>query len=149
MVALAIAAVRWIPGSTMEVDALEKRYTVDTLEQMRADESGRRAALRSGHGHVSGLRDMEELSRACSRSRISLLSTGRGFAFREDLAPHRVLREGEQVTLPETPGVFYLPFVEQPISSTAIRDACRRGEDASGWVPPAVWSYIEKHKLYS
>ena len=31
-----------------------------------------------------------------------------GFAFRDDLAPHRVLREGEQVTLPETPGVFYL-----------------------------------------
>jgi nicotinic acid mononucleotide adenylyltransferase len=35
------------------------------------------------------------------------------------------------------------------VSSTAIREACHRGEDASRWVPPDVWSYIGKHKLYS
>jgi nicotinate-nucleotide adenylyltransferase len=72
-----------------------------------------------------------------------------GYAFRAELAPHRVLGENEAVTLPEKPGVFYLPFVEQPISSTAIREACRRGDNAAPWVPPVVWNYVRKHKLYS
>jgi nicotinate-nucleotide adenylyltransferase len=72
-----------------------------------------------------------------------------GFAFRDDLAPHRVVREDEQVTLPATPGVFYLPFVEQPVSSTDIRDDFRRGNDTKRWLPPLVWNYIDKNNLYS
>jgi nicotinate-nucleotide adenylyltransferase len=72
-----------------------------------------------------------------------------GFAFREDLAAYQVLRKGDSVTLPPSATVFYVPFVEQPVSSTAIRDACRRGDDASAWIPPAVSTYIHKHKLYS
>ncbi len=55
MVALAISPFDGFRVSTVEVDAMEKRYTVDTLEQMRADNPGRRAALCSGHRHVSGL----------------------------------------------------------------------------------------------
>ena len=43
----------------------------------------------------------------------------------------------------------HLPFVEQPISSTEIRDDRRRGAQVSQWLPPMVWNYIEKHKLYS
>jgi nicotinic acid mononucleotide adenylyltransferase len=53
------------------------------------------------------------------------------------------------VSLPAKPGVFYLPFVEQPISSTEIRDYRRRGVQVSQWLPPMVWNYIEKNKLYS
>ena len=37
MVALAISPFDGFRVSTVEVDAMEKRYTVDTLEQMRAD----------------------------------------------------------------------------------------------------------------
>jgi nicotinic acid mononucleotide adenylyltransferase len=45
--------------------------------------------------------------------------------------------------------VFYLPFVEQPISSTEIRQERKRGEKVSQWLPPMVWSYIERNNLYS
>jgi nicotinate-nucleotide adenylyltransferase len=34
------------------------------------------------------------------------------------------------------------------VSSFDLRQARRRGEDISGWVPPAVWSYICEHHLY-
>jgi nicotinic acid mononucleotide adenylyltransferase len=51
--------------------------------------------------------------------------------------------------LPQEPAVFYLPFVQQPISSSAIREDRKRGERVSQWLPPDVWSYIEKNKLYS
>jgi len=72
-----------------------------------------------------------------------------GFPFREDVAPFQILREKKRVTLPVKTGVSYLPFIEQPISSTEIRDDRRRGANVSRRLPPLVWSYIEKHKLYS
>ena len=72
-----------------------------------------------------------------------------GFPFREDAAPFQILREKNAVALPEKTSVFYLPFVQQPISSTEIRDDRRRGANVSQWLPPLVWSYIEKNKLYS
>jgi nicotinate-nucleotide adenylyltransferase len=72
-----------------------------------------------------------------------------GFPFREDVAPYQILKEKQTVTLPQQVSVSYLPFVEQPISSTEIRHERKRGENVSQWVPPNVWSYIEKNKLYS
>ena len=72
-----------------------------------------------------------------------------GFPFRQDVAPYQTLNEKQPVTLPLTATVFYLPFVQQPISSTEIRQECKRGEPVNQWLPPNVWSYIEKNKLYS
>ena len=34
------------------------------------------------------------------------------------------------------------------ISSTDLRNACRRGGDLSAYVPLRVWQYIQEHKLY-
>jgi nicotinate-nucleotide adenylyltransferase len=45
-------------------------------------------------------------------------------------------RHAEAVDLPE-------------VSSTRVRDALREGRSPSGWVPAAVLSYIETHRLYS
>jgi nicotinate-nucleotide adenylyltransferase len=72
-----------------------------------------------------------------------------GVPFREDIVPFEILTEKKTVTLPEKPAVFYLPFVRQPISSTEIRHERKQGADVSQWVPPLVWSYIEKNKLYT
>jgi nicotinate-nucleotide adenylyltransferase len=148
MVALAISPFEGFRVSSMEVDAMEKRYTVDTLERTREENPGAGLLFVLG---TDMYRDFETWKnyRALFKLAHLVVVHRPGFAFREDLAPHRVLREGELVTLSSAPGVFYLPFVEQPVSSTAIRETCHRGEDASRWVPPAVWSYIGKHKLYS
>jgi nicotinate-nucleotide adenylyltransferase len=72
-----------------------------------------------------------------------------GYPFREDVAPHQTIAEKQVVTLPRESTVFYLPFVQQPISSTEIRQECKRGLPVNQWLPANVWSYIEKNKLYS
>jgi nicotinate-nucleotide adenylyltransferase len=148
MVALAITPFSGFRVSSIEVDALEKRYTVDTLERMRAQDPDAELLFVLG---TDMYRDFETWRnyRALFALAHLVVVHRPGFEFRENLAPHRVVREGEPVTLPKTPAVFYLPFVEQPVSSTAIREACHRGEDASRSVPPAVWNYIGRHKLYS
>jgi nicotinate-nucleotide adenylyltransferase len=132
----------------MEVDSLEKRYTVDTLERMRVESPGSEFLFILGTDMYRDFETWRSYRALFTLAHIVVVNRP-GFPFREGLAPHRVLREGEEVTPGTKPEVFYLPFVEQRVSSTAIRDACRRGEDASEWVPPAVWSYIRKHKLYS
>jgi nicotinate-nucleotide adenylyltransferase len=145
---LAISPFDGFRVSTVEVDAMEKRYTVDTLEQMRADNPDGELLFVLGTDMYRDFETWKNYRALFTLAHLAVVHRP-GFEFREDLAPYRVLRVGEQVTLPLTPGVFYLPFVEQPVSSTAVRDTCRRGEDASRWVPPVVWSYIAKHKLYS
>jgi nicotinate-nucleotide adenylyltransferase len=148
MVALAISPFEGFRASPMEVDAKEKRYTVDTLGRMRAENPERELVFILGTDMYQDFESWKDYRALFSLAHLAVVHRP-GYAFRTELAPHRVLGENEAVTLPEKPGVFYLPFVEQPISSTAIRDACRRGENAAPWVPPVVWNYIRKHKLYS
>ncbi len=148
MVALAISPFEGFRVSPMEVDAKEKRYTVDTLGLMRAENPGAELVFILGTDMYQDFESWKDYRTLFSLAHLAVVHRP-GYAFRAELAPHRVLGENEAVTLPEKPGVFYLPFVEQPISSTAIREACRRGENAAPWVPPVVWNYVRKHKLYS
>jgi nicotinate-nucleotide adenylyltransferase len=148
MVALAISPFDRFRVSPIEVDAMDKRYTVDTLSQMRAENPSAELLFLLGTDMYQDFETWKEYRRLFTLAHLVVVHRP-GFAFRSELAPHRIVREQERVTLPEKPGVFYLPFVEQPISSTTVREACRRGDDASASVPPVVWNYIEKHKLYS
>jgi nicotinate-nucleotide adenylyltransferase len=148
MVALATAPFDRFRASSMEVDSLEKRYTVDTLQRMRAENPGGELLFVLGTDMYRDFETWKNYQALFTLAHLVIVHRP-GFPFRDDLSPHRVLREGEEASLPSSPGVFYLPYVEQPVSSTAIRDACRRGEDAAEWVPSAVWSYVQKHKLYS
>ena len=148
MIALAISPFEGFRVSTIEVDAMEKRYTVDTLERMRAESPDGEFLFALGTDMYHEFETWKDYRAVLTLAHLAVVHRP-GFVFREDLTPYRVLREGETVSLPDEPGVYYLPFVQQPISSTAIRDGCRKGEDVSPWVPAAVWSYIGKHKLYS
>lgn len=148
MVALATTAIDGFRVSTIEVDALEKRYTVETLQKMRSMDPNAELLFIVGTDMYAEFETWKNYRTVLSLAHLVVVHRP-GFSFREDLAPYQVLQKGQTVTLPATSTVFYLPFVEQPVSSTAIRDACRRGDDASLWVPPSVWTYINKHKLYS
>ena len=148
MIAIAIAPFDAFRVSSIEADAKEKRFTVDTLELMRAQNPDGELLFVLGTDMYQDFETWKNYRALFALAHLVVVNRP-GFAFREDLAPYRVIREGEQITLPRTPGVFYLPFVEQPVSSTAFREARERRDDASGSVPPAVWNYIQKHKLYS
>ena len=148
MVALATISIERFRASTIEVDALEKRYTVETLEAMRKSHPGAQFLFVIGTDMFQEIESWRNYRRLFELAHLAIVNRP-GFPFRENVAPFQVLTEKKPVKLPEKPAVFYLPFVQQPISSTEIRDDRKRGADVSQWVPPLVWSYIEKNKLYS
>jgi nicotinate-nucleotide adenylyltransferase len=148
MVALATISIECFRASTIEVDALEKRYTVETLEAMRKSHPAGELLFIIGTDMFQEIESWRNYRRLFELAHLAIVNRP-GFPFRENVAPFQVLTEKKPVKLPKKPAVFYLPFVQQPISSTAIRDDRKRGADVSQWVPPLVWSYIEKNKLYS
>jgi nicotinate-nucleotide adenylyltransferase len=148
MVALATVSFERFRTSTIEVDVLERRYTVETLAAMKQAYPSAELLFIIGTDMYQEIETWKNYRLLFELAHLVIVNRP-GFRFRTDIAPHQILNEKQQVTLPQETMVFYLPFVQQPISSTEIRDECKRGEPVSQWLPPTVWSYIEKNKLYS
>lgn len=148
MVALATAPFAQFRTSSIEVDSLEKRYTVETLEQMAAAYPQMSRIFILGTDMFQEIETWKDYRRLFTLAHFAIVHRP-GFAFREDIVPFQVLHENDRPVLPQAPGVFYLPFVEQPISSTTIRLDRSKGVDIRQRLPIPVWSYIEKHKLYN
>ena len=149
MVALATISFGHFRASTIEVDALEKRYTVETLEAMKQTYPGAELLFIVGTDMYQEIETWKNFRRLFELAHLVIVNRP-GFPFREDVAPFTVLGETQTPSLSsDSAAVFYLPFVKLPISSTEIRDECRRGEQVSQWLPPEVCSYIERNKLYS
>jgi len=148
MVALATDSVERFRPSTIEVDALERRYTVETLDAMRHAYPGVELLFIVGTDMYQEIETWKNFRRLFELAHLVIVNRP-GFPIRDDVARYQILNEKESVTLPQESSVFYLPFVQQPISSTAIRDERKRGEPVGQWLPPNVWRYIEKTKLYS
>ncbi len=148
MVALAAAPFDRFLTSTIEVDAPEKRYTVNTLDAMKQMYPGAELLFITGTDMYRDLESWKDYRRLFDLAHLVVVNRP-GFPFREDVAPYQVLKEHERATLTPKTSVFYLPYAEQPVSSTEIRDERRRGRDVSRWLPPPVWSYIERNRLYS
>lgn len=148
MVSLATLSVDRFRPSTIEVDALEKRYTVETLETMKKAYPDSELLFIIGTDMYQEIETWKSFRRLFELAHLVIVNRP-GFPFREDVAPFQILSEKQTVTLPRDTTVFYLPFVKQPISSTEIRGDRKRGAKVSQWLPPLVWSYIERNKLYS
>jgi len=145
MVVLATMPFARFRTSTIEVDTLEKRYTVETLELMKRMYPGAELLFIIGTDMYADIETWKDFRRLFDLAHFVIVNRP-GYAFREDVAPFRTLKPNEPVDLPKTNSVFYLPFVEQPVSSTEIRAEIGK---ARKWVPPQVWSYIERNNLYS
>lgn len=148
MVALATVSIERFRPSTIEVDALEKRYTVQTLEAMKHAYPGSELLFIVGTDMYRDIETWKDSRRLFELAHLVVVNRP-GFAFREDLARYETLAQNQTVMLPKEPSVFYLPFVAQPISSSEIRGKCSQGAEARQWLPPLVWNYIERNKLYS
>jgi len=148
MVALATLSIERFRTSTIEVDALERRYTVETLETMKKAYPDSEFLFIIGTDMYQEIETWKNFRRLFELAHLVIVNRP-GFPFREDVAPFQILNEKQRVTLPRKTSVFYLPFVQQPISSTDIRGDCRKGAEVRQWLPPLVWSYIERNKLYS
>src|SRR6266581_6931604 len=148
MVALATISIDRFRTSTIEVDALEKRYTVETLAAMKKSFPGADLLFIIGTDMYQEIENWRDYRRLFDLAHLVIVNRP-GFPFRADVAPFQVLEEDQPAGLPEKTMVSYLPFVRQPISSTEIRDDRKRGEEVSQWLPPLVWSYIERNELYT
>lgn len=148
MVALATISFDRFRTSTIEVDTLERRYTVETLEAMKQAHPGAELLFIIGTDMYQEIETWKNFRRLFDLAHLIIVNRP-GFPFREDVAPFRTIEEKQTVSLPQKTGVFYLPFVEQPVASSTIREERKRGGQVNQWLPPLVWSYIERHKLYS
>ena len=148
MVALATIPFAHFQASTIEMDSLVKRYTVETLEQMKARHPGASLIFVLGTDMFQEIETWKEYRRLFELAHFAIVHRP-GFEFREDIVPFCLLNENDRPVLSDSPGVYYLPFLQQPVSSTEIRNDCRRGSEISHLLPAPVWSYIERHKLYN
>lgn len=148
MVGIATTAFDRFRASTLELDALQKRYTVETLEQMGQAYPGADLLFIVGTDMYQEIESWKNFRRLFDMAHLVIVNRP-GYPFREDVAPFHTLQAGVPVELPAKKAVFYLPFVEQPVSSSEIREARKRGETLTQWVPPQVWSYIENNNLYT
>src|SRR5256712_848707 len=138
MVALATVSFDRFRTSTIEVDVLERRYTVETLDAMKNAHPGTDLLFIVGTDMYQEIETWKNYRRLFELAHLVIVNRP-GFPFREDIAPHQILNENQRVTLADRlsqwAGVFYLPFVQQPISSTEIRNDRKRGEPVSQWLP--------------
>jgi len=148
MVALATIPIAHFHTSTIEVDSLAKCYTVETLEHMKTRHPAAALIFIVGTDMFQEIESWKEYRRLFDLAHFAVVHRP-GFEFREDIVPFRVLNESDRPVLPQTPCVYYLPFVQQPVSSTGIRNECRKGSEVRHLLPAPVWSYIERHKLYN
>ncbi|HET9219536.1 MAG TPA: nicotinate (nicotinamide) nucleotide adenylyltransferase, partial [Terriglobia bacterium] len=90
MIALAIAPFDGFRVSTIEVDSMEKRYTVETLERMRSECPDGEFLFVLG---TDMYRDFETWKNYRAMFGLAHLVVVHrpGFTFREDLAPYRVI----------------------------------------------------------
>src|SRR5262245_59574247 len=114
MVALATVSIDRFRSSTIEVDALERRYTVETLESMKQTYPGAEFLFIVGTDMYQEIETWKNFRRLFELAHLVIVNRP-GFPFREDVAPFTVLDETQTPSLPSgSAAVFYLPFVKLP-----------------------------------
>jgi nicotinate-nucleotide adenylyltransferase len=147
MVALAIAADAEFQVSAIEADTLGPQYSVDTLERMRQALPNVPLLFIAGTDMYREIETWKEYRRLFELASIAIVHRP-GFPMREDISPFTALEPEARAVLEATPAVYYLPWVQNDVSSTHVRETAARGEDTRQWVPPNVAAYISRHRLY-
>ena len=148
MVALAIMEFDGFRVSTIEVDRLESRYTVDTLALMHERHPGAAFLLITGADLYAEIEEWKSHDRLFDLASVAVVHRP-GFSMRDDVRSVEVVRDRPEQPLSTTPRVYYLPHVDEDVSSTTVRQRLRNGTDVEEWIPPAVQTYITSNRLYS
>lgn len=133
MVVAAAAGVDRVEASRIELDRGGVTYTIDTVEQLRAEQPGATFYLVVGEDVASQLGTWH---RAHELARLVELVV--------------VTRPGEPgASAPAGWRSTEVPMVPVPESSTAVRERIVAGRPIGDAVPPPVVRYIEEHGLYA
>jgi nicotinate-nucleotide adenylyltransferase len=164
MLALATADESRFHVSTVELDAPERPYTVETIERMRTELGGDGVRLffvmgADSWAEIRTWRDWERLLSLCD----TIVATRPGYELSFEHVPANIRarvrdlrglsREDASVTVDEGggPKIFLSDAVNADVSATGVRrDVARARGGASSElkVPRAVAAYIEKYGLY-
>lgn len=137
MVQLAIEGEARFVLDRIELERPGPSYMFDTVQALRRGQPTTEWVLILGRDQYDGLpswhrfRDLLALVTLAVAERPGVLDGPGGPREGDVIHPYRALP---------------MPLLD--IASTAVRDAVRRGEDISRWVPPPVARYIDSQGLY-
>ncbi len=114
-------------------------YTVDTLEEVHAEQSGTELFLIVGADVAIGFPTWREPERVLSLATLAV-------AQRPGTSREAVEQALAEVRGGEAAEFFPMPEIE--ISSTMLRERARASKPTTYLMPDAVRSYIDQHRLY-
>jgi nicotinate-nucleotide adenylyltransferase len=120
--------------SPMELERGGVSYTVDTLEELRAQYPDAALDWIIGDDNLDGLEKWKNIARIRELARFVVLTRNTKAASREAGLPHSEM--------------VYARNEAVPVSSTEIRKRIREGRTIEGLVDPRVSRYIQNNSLY-
>jgi nicotinate-nucleotide adenylyltransferase len=144
MAVLATESVDGVMVSPRELDRATISYTVDTLEELRAENPQATLDWIIGDDNVAQLPEWKNLGRIFELANFVVLSRMKGAAVPADLGGRVTTAAQRQ----KNGGIVFAANATVPISATDIRRRIRAGETAEGLVDPRVGRYIQRNRLY-
>ncbi len=126
--------------SDIELQAEGKSYTWDTVQKLRYLMPDSRFTLIMGADMLLSFDQWHKWRELLGQVKIAAAARDDGEEQAMQQKAAALSPDGRITVLKTTP---------LPMSSTQIREMIRRGEDPSAFLPPAVWRYIQRYKLYS
>jgi len=162
MLAVATADEARMFVSSIELEAPERPYTIETLGRLQAEFENAQLFFVMGADSfrdVTMWRDHERLLTDYDM----IVATRPGYpsanSDAENIAAHlppqlqsRIIDlRGGQIPLEENfaaPRIYLTDYVEVDVSATEVREIAGQGNSVVNWVPMPVAAYIEKYRLY-
>lgn len=155
MVKAAVSPQPTFEVSRIEIERRGPSYTLDTLDQLAGENSGRQIFFITG---IDAFREIRTWHRwedlLGSYSFIVHGRPGYGLAGAVEVVPDSLrsrvveLRDGAEPPLDRGPSIYLVSALTLNISATEIRALIRAERSVRYLVPPEVESYIVKHRLY-
>ncbi len=144
-----------ISVSTIELDLAEKRYSIDTLTQLKDYFPDHEIFFVMGADSWAGIRTWREWERLLSLTNHIVVSRP-GYDINFDHVTDEIrerivdIRGKSDFELIDQHAIYITDAIRLDISATEIREDVREDEvlDRDDDVPPEVAKYIEKYELY-
>lgn len=144
MVSLSIAAHDALFATPMELERGRVSYTVETLEELRAQHPHDTLDWIIGDDNLAQLLEWKSLDRIFDFANFVVLSRSGG----EAIPPVLSNRVVDAATRPTHGTISFAANATVPVSSTEIRQRVQSGEAIDHLVPPPVSRYIHHYGLY-
>ena len=158
MLALATADQPQMFVSSIELEAPQRPYTIETLGRLKAELNDVQLFFVMGADSFRDVTMWREHERLLTEFDV-IVATRPGYESDKNIASHLAPKfqaacvdlRGGRFPSPEhfaASHVYLTDYVAMDVSATAIRDAVEQHQPVEKFVSPAVAAYIEKYQLY-